>query len=614
MGGTHMQSTSISVRRLGTRLRCSSVLVCSCVRAALLSVLILGGGGTEAVLAQENADLQYPMKVRFNVPVRMRDGVHLSADIYQPRDSGQHPTIFELNPYNNLWPGTIERVWRFVKRGYTFVVVDARGEYDSEGGPFDPFRRDSEDGSDVISWIASQPWSNGKVSTMGGSYLGLDQWLIAKQNNPHHSALVAYVAPADGFNDLVRYNGVPNLDLIYTWAVGMIGHGYQPPSLSGWNWVEVMKHLPLVSLDSVAGRDLYFWRDWMRHDTLDDYWAPMQTTGYEKYEIPSFNVTGWFDGQVIGTIQHYTNAITRGKNPSDHMLIIGPWLHSVNSTRKIGERDYGPDAIIDLNKIEDEWLDHYMMGKPRPNRANVMYFLPVKNEWKTADAWPIPATQFTNYFLDSGGRANTLMGDGILRTGTGGTGRADEFEYDPANPVETISSRTAGARSGLLQGSVDNRAVETRNDVLVYTSEPLSQGMEITGPVTATIYFSTDVPDTDITVKVLDVYPNGRALDLTHGIARAKYRKSFRTPELLEPGKVTSVDVRLFPASNYFEPGHRIRIEVSSSNFPQFGRNLNTGRSSETTTEMRKAHTKILHSREYPSHIVLPVIPARPAL
>ena len=291
------------------------------------------------------------------------------------------------------------------------------------------------------------------------------------------------------------------------------------------------------------------------------------------------------------------------------MLVIGPWLHGVNRNRTIGERDAGPEAIIDLDQVRDRWLDHQMLGGPKPDYARFLYFLPVRNEWRAADAYPIPRTEFRNFNLDSQGGANTLNGNGVLRAGQAASGPPDQYVYDPRNPNPSLSSRTAGARGGLPQGSVDNRPGEQRQDVLVYTSEPLAQGMEITGPVTATIYISTDVPDTDVTVKLLDVYPDGRAHNLSEGIARAKYRNSYSTPEPMAPGQVYGLKVELFPTSNYFEPGHRIRIEVSSSDFPNFARNLNT-MNSDTGTETRTANIKVHHSREHPSTITLPVVPA----
>jgi putative CocE/NonD family hydrolase len=561
-----------------------------------------------SLAAQQEQFIPHPMTIQYNVRVPMRDGVTLSVDVYRPKDTAKHPSIFELTPYNNISANTQEQAWKWVTRGYAFVTADARGRNDSDG-EFRPYRTDGPDGSDIIDWVAKQSWSNERVATFGGSYLGKDQWEIAKQSNPHHVAMAPYVAPQDDFNDLARYNGVPKLDLMYTWLMGMDGRTAQPSN--GWKWSEVMRQLPLVNLDRLAGRDMKFWQDMMAHDSLDDFWMPAQMTGsYEKVKVPSFNVTGWYEGQLRGTVQGYENAVRVTGKPADHKLIIGPWLHGVNNPRnqKIGERDSGPGGFIELEKMRDAWLDHIMLGTPAPNLPNVMYFLPVKNEWRSAEGWPLPSTRFTEYYLDSKGSANTLHGDGVL-TEKPGKGKPDAYAYDPANPVPSVTSRTAGARGGLPQGSVDNRKLEERPDVLVYTSAPLKEGVEIAGPVKAKITFSTDVPDTDIAVKLLDVGPDGRALNITEGIARARYRNSYSHPELLEAGKTYTLEVVLFPTANYFEAGHQIRLEVSSNDFPNFGRNLNTGKNNETTTEMRVAHTKILHTKDAMSSITLPVIP-----
>lgn len=599
-----MRCHSQSRRRSPARRWLSNLALAAAMAVAGLPAALVPAPAT----AQQAAVLEFPMDVRYNVRIPVRDGVELSADVYRPLDDAPHPTIFLLTPYNNLGSGTMEEAWRFVDRGYAYVTVDVRGRYDSDGDWF-PWSHDSEDGSDVMDWISEQPWSNGEVATMGGSYLGMVQWLMAKEGNPAHTAMVSYVSPADGFNDAVRYNGVPKVDLIFTWSAGRFGHVDQP--IGGWDWKEVMKGLPLTELGLRSGRPLPFWREWMEHEELDAWWDPVQMAGhYDQFDVPSFNVTGWWDGQLVGATQNYVNAVATASDPDTHKLIIGPWLHGVNRNRVIGERDYGPDAIIDLDRLRDAWLDHVMLGAAAPDQPNVRYFVQGANEWKTADAWPIPGTRFTEFHLDSDGNANTLLGDGVLRHGSPGDGPPDAYTYNPADPVPTISSRTSGSRSGILPGSVDNRAVETRQDVLTYTTPPLQEGLEVTGALKATIYFETDVPDTDITIKLLEVLPDGRALNLTHGIARAKYRDSFAEPRPLEEGQVYGLEVELFPTSNWFAPGHRIRIEVSSSNFPLFGRNLNT-MCSEACTEMRPAHTKIHHSAEYPSSITLPIVPDR---
>ena len=447
-------------------------------RPALLAAVIATAAGG-AGQAQVPAKLAYPMEMRFDVGVASHDGTRLSVDVYRPLDAGRYPTVFQLTPYNNNDPGTAEQAWHFVERGYAFVAADLRGRYDSDGD-FDPFRNDMLDGAAIMSWIADQPWSDEQVATMGGSYLGMDQWLMARADHPAHVAMMPYVAPADGFLDLVRFNGVPKVDLIYTWAMGMYGRVNQPSD--GFVWSEVVKGLPLSELDAASGRRARFWRDWMEHDRMDEYWEPFTMQDhYQDFDIPSFNVTGWWDGQLLGATKSYEGAVATGR-ADDHVLIIGPWLHGVNRDRVIGDRDYGPDAIIDLDGIRDEWLDHQLRGGSSPGLANVRYFLQGVNEWRSADVWPLPETRFTSFYLDSGGNANTLNGDGVLRQGRPGSGPPDGFSYDPMNPVPTVSSRTSGARGGIAQGSVDNREVEGRQDVLVYTSEPLAQGVEVTGP------------------------------------------------------------------------------------------------------------------------------------
>lgn len=556
--------------------------------------------------AQQSEVIEYPMVVRYNLKIPMRDGVHLSVDVFRPRDESKHPVVFELTPYNNDGERVMANAWHFVKRGYAFVTADARGRYDSEG-TFVPYRHDGTDGSDIMTWVTQQPWSNGTIATMGGSYLGRDQWQMAKEHNPAHRAMVSYVSPADDFNDGSRFNGVPKLDLMFTWMMGMDGRVNQ--SRTGWNWGEVMRRLPLNTLGQVAGRDVAFWREVMEHDRLDDFWTALQMTGfYDTFDIPSFNVTGWYEGQLKGQVQNYVNAVKHSKSPGEHMLVIGPWLHGVNRNRVVGERDGGPQAIIDLDRLRDAWLDARMLGAPKPDLPNVVYFLPVKNEWRKAAAWPIPGTQFTTFYLDSRGKANTLLGDGVLQT-TAGSGPADRYSYDPNNPVPSFTSRTAGARGGLPQGAVDHRALETRADVLVYTGQPLPTATEITGPVKATIYFAADVLDTDIAVKLMDVAPDGRSLNIAEGIARAKYRKSYAQPAPLVPGEVTGLEVELFPTSTWFEAGHRIRIEVTSSDFPNFGRNLNT-MNSDSGTEIKVAQIRVEHTTKFPSHIVVPIVPA----
>ena len=571
----------------------------------IIGVVLTAPSGISA--AQEARFLPYPIRVQYHVLISLSDGVRLSADVYRPAGEGRHPTVLTLTPYDNNSDRALDQAWSFVSRGYAYVVVDSRGRHDSEGA-FLPYRDDGPDGSDVMDWIGQQSWSNQRIATNGGSYTGKNQWLMGKENNPKHAAIVGYVAGSHEFLDGARYNGVPKLDLRYTWIMGMDGRVNQ--SRAGWRWDRLMSMLPLRTLDSSGGREVEAWQSLMDHDSMDAFWEPsgMSAADYERFDIPSFTVTGWYEGQLKGAVRNHVNAVKTGSNPDDHVLIVGPWLHGVNRNRVVGERDAGPEAIIDLDAIRDAWLDHRMLGAPRPELPNFLYFVPVRNEWRGAEAFPPPGTRATKYFLDSGGNANTLAGNGTLASSQPGHGPPDSFVYDPDNPVPSVSSRTAGARGGLPQGSVDNRAVETRQDVLVFTTDELDEGIEVTGPVSAMIYVSTDVDDTDISVKLLDVFPDGRAHNLTEGIARAKYRRSYANPEPLEPGTVYGLEVELFPTSGYLPAGHRIRIEVSSSDFPNFARNLNH-MDSDTGSTIRVARTTVHHSSEYPSHILLPVVP-----
>lgn len=554
-------------------------------------------------------------RVVYDVKVPMRDGIRLSSDIFLPEEDGKYPAIFNMTPYGTVPHAEVmEQVAeRLVRRGYAYVAVDVRGRYDSEGEWYANSADQGQDGSDVISWITGQQWSDGKVATIGHSYSGWNQWLIAKEQNPHHVAMASSGSPTDLFVDWPNLDGVLSLQPVATWALGMMyGRGGSADNAKPqMSWAEAMRHLPLSELDTaMAGRSLPFWQNWLHHDSLDDFWIPLRMKGqYGKIGIPTFNISGWYDARLKGQVAAYLGIIETTRNRADHFLLIGPWLHSpVGKAPKFTMRDFGPHGSIDVDAIRCAWLDHVVMGKQRPDLDGVLYFLQVANEWRQATAWPIPGTRFTEFYLDSRGNANTLRGDGILRTDRSGEGPADRFRYDPADPVPTNWSPTR-AEGILPTEPQDNRGVEDRPDVLVYTSEPLPETTEVTGPVRATIHFATDVPDTDITVKLLDIDPDGVAYQLTYGIARARYRDSYLQPRLLEPGKTYSVEVELQPTSNLFKAGHRIRVEISSSNFPFYARNLNTGGNNYTTTEMRVAHTRIEHTKEHPSRIVLPVVP-----
>jgi putative CocE/NonD family hydrolase len=553
---------------------------------------------------------------RYDLKIPMRDGIRLSADVFLPAAAGRHTAVFNMTPYGTV-PGSEvlgKAAAAWTSRGYAYVAVDVRGRYGSGGQwyPHPPAER--LDGLDVIAWIAGQSWSDGRVVTVGHSYSGWNQWPIAAEADPRHVAMMSSGSPTSLFQDWPNLDGVLSLQPIATWALGMMyGSGNEteaPPARMSLK--DALWHLRLSELDELmAGRRLPFWQDWLAHDSQDGYWEPLQMDGrYARIRIPTFNVSGWFDARLKGQVAAYVKTLRTAPEPDKHMLVLGPWLHSpMGQAPVFALRDFGARGTLDLDRLRAEWLEHVVRGGPPPRLRGVLYFLQVANEWRQADAWPVPGTRFTDYFLDSGGAANTRHGDGALRTDGPGRGPADSFTYDPADPVPTNWSPTR-AEGILPKEPQDNREVEERPDVLVYSTAPLAQDVEVTGPVTAVIHFSTDVPDTDITVKLLDVDRDGMAFQLSYGIARARYRDSYQRPRPLQPGQICSVDIELQPTSNYFKAGHCIRIEVSSSNFPFYARNLNTGENNYTTTRMQVAHTRIEHSAAHPSRIVLPIVPA----
>ena len=563
------------------------------------------------------------MKVLHDVKVPMRDGVRLSADIYLPAEEGSYPTVFTMTPYGTPSeendPSSLAA--RFVKRGYTHVAVDVRGRNDSEGDWYpmrpqglDGVQDEGKDGSDVISWIAKQCWSNGKVATIGYSYPGWNQHPIGREHNPHHVAMMASRAPIDPFLDMLKWNGVPTLEYTVGWALSMTEPTYSDqheiasryrvnPKLAMW-------HLPIVSLDEVLmGHHVRWWRDWLEHDSLDAYWAPIGMTGqYEKFDIPAFHHAGWYDDMIRGDLRAYAGMKQHTRNASAQVLVIGPWRHiDRNNDPKFVLRDFGPEVALDVAAMQDDWLDNIMLGKPSAGIPPVTYFLQGSNEWRQAQAWPVPGTEFTNYYLGSAGHANSLNGDGTLSTEVSGE-TADCYTYDPANPVPSLWNE--GPIWVTPMEPTDGREIQERPDVLVYTSPPLSEPMELTGPVKALIYFSADVADTDFSVKLFEVDLGGMAYPLSFGIKSARHRNSYGKAEILVAGKIYSIEVEMQPTSNYLKPGHRLRVQVTSSDFPYFIRILNTGNNNGTTTEVRIAHTRIEHNHLYPSHIVLPIVPA----
>jgi len=544
---------------------------------------------------------RYPNTIaQYDVGITMPDGVRLSATVLRPADDQKHPTVFLQTPYGK--DASAAQVIDFVNRGYAYVSVDVRGRFDS-GGDFAPFR-DAADGAHVLDWIAQQDWSNGQVATIGASYSGNSQWNLWRERNPHQSAIVSYVAPADGFGDFVRFNGVPKLDLIFTWMMQEYGRVNHPHEVEDFDWGQVMAALPLSTIDQRAGRRVQAWEDAMREDRFGPYWQPLQATGNTPgRDIPTFNVTGWYDGQLLGAVRNYENARGHSATPGNHVLVIGPWLHDVNRNRVIGALDAGPQAIIDLDSLRDRWMDHVLLGREAPTHKNFIYFLPALNQWRQADAFPIPGTQYRSMRLSSGGHANTAAGDGTFGPEPPGDEPPDRFRYDPADPVPSRGGHVVGG------GVADQRPNLERADVLVYTSEPLAADLELTGPITGTIHLATSAVDTDVVAVLSDVRPDGYTQNLVETVVRGRFLASYTSPRLLEPGRVYAFPLDLRAISHVVAAGHRLRLHVTSSDFPRYARNLGTGEG-VTGTRTVVADQTLYHDAEHPSHVVLPVVPS----
>lgn len=549
------------------------------------------------------------MRIAWNTRVPMRDGVTLSADIYAP-DGEPRTTLLARTPYNKNTAEHQQRAQAYAGDGCNFVWMDVRGRGDSDG-EFVPWRNEGSDGYDAIEWVAAQPWCNGEVVTWGQSYLGCIQWMTALLQPPHLAAMIVYVAPSDPFEDNPTGGHIP-------WEICWLRmlDGRVQQYVDGVDWPQIAWHLPLVSMDAAAGYRSEHWRRHFAHPVSDAaFWDPVRyQPRITEVRVPVLHVTGWYDDVQRGTMTNVTR-LTSAAAPAavraNQWLIVGPWDHRCTTTREpqLGAITFGPQAQKDLPALEREWLSA-VLGRGAPAPPPVRIFVMGANYWRDERAWPLARTRWASYFLASEGSANTRHGDGALRREQPPAGRQppDVISYDPADPVPFISDFASSSQIG---GPDDYAAVEDRADVLVYTTPPLARDVEITGPVRLALHASSSAPDTDFTAKLLDVHPAGFSQRLCDGMIRARFRNGYAGGEqLLEPGAVTSYEIDMWSTSHVFLAGHQIRLEVSSSAFPKYDRNLNTGGPLATGTEMTIAANSVWHTQEHPSHLVLPEIPA----
>ena len=553
------------------------------------------------------------VEARYDVKVPMRDGVNLSADIYFPRgEQGPFPVILTRTPYDNMTEESLEAGRFYPQHGYVLVAQDVRGRNDSDGD-FYPYLNDFNDGHDTVEWIGAQPWCDGNVGMVGASYVGYVQWQAASMGSSYLKAIVPRVIGANMYETGWYQGGAFHLGTAAMWAMRYDGRTRQ--DIFDYNWEQLFKKLPLAELDREAGKDVHFFRDWIAHPDYDDYWrAQSIEERYPNIKVPVLQIGGWYDVLVRGTFHHFTEMRKHGGSElarQNQRAVVGPWIHSACSTTFAGELDFGAISMLDLQEVELRWFDHWLKGKDNgaERDAPLRLFVMGSNEWRDENEWPLARTQFTPYYFHSGGGANSLEGDGSLSTVPPADEPADGFVYNPAFPVPTRGGNTCCNPELVPWGVYDQRPIEYRNDVLVYTSEPLEEDLEVTGPISVTLYASTDGRDTDFTAKLVDVHPDGYAVNLCDNIMRARYHESREYQTLLEPGRVYEFTIDLWMTSNVFLKGHRIRVDVSSSNFPRFDRNPNTGNPFGQDAELRVAHQTIVHDEAHPSHILLPVIP-----
>ncbi|MBI2874469.1 MAG: CocE/NonD family hydrolase [Firmicutes bacterium] len=570
-------------------------------------------------------------RMKYNLKAPMRDGVAISTDLYLPDAHGPFPVILIRTPYSNNAEPRVRMAMDFARRGYAVAIQDCRGRWDSQGEWY-PFKHEISDTCDAVEWCGTQPWSNGKVGMTGASYEAA-ALLYAATGRPRHLVCLApRVGYSNYFHNWAYTGGAFQLGFNYRW-LGMQMHAHTNQALYPWlpeeNRLESLWWtLPLVDMAEAAGRENPIWREWLAHSRYDDYWRGLSPVdeGYHRVEVPIYGFGGWYDIFCQGTLNNYMGVKAGGATPqarASQKVLIGPWIHNLGDQGRIaktGDVDFGPEAHLDLIQEYLRWFDFWLQGIDN----GIMQEPPVKvfvmgdgrgagigtGRWREAPDWPIPGTVDTPYYLHSRGNANTSFGDGALSKETPAAESPDHFTYDPHNPVPTVGGSTCCSedQTPISMGPRDQRWVELRPDVLVYTSGILEEDLEVIGSVKLVLYASSSAPDTDFTAKLVDVSPNGFCMNVAQGILRARFRESWEEPSLIRPEDVYRYELDLWSTAVRFRKGHRIRVDLTSSNFPQFDRNPNTGRPFGQDSVLAVAHQEVHHDRVHPSHILLPVI------
>jgi uncharacterized protein len=552
-----------------------------------------------------STDRLHDVRLLHDCRVPMRDGITLSADVYLPRARGPFATVYQWTPYESTRDRFIAwGVW-FAQRGYAAVVQDVRGRYESEG-EFYPYVQEGSDAYDSLDWATGSAWCNGRIGTWGRSYGAIVQWQLAPLAHPSLRCVAPHVIMDDYFADCHYVGGAFQLALslgaALIWTTSLSTVTLEPARHLFLN-PRVLRHLPLIDLDVESiGREVAYWRHWLGHGTNDGYWRRIRHD-VEATTVPVFQQCGWYDAYAGATMR------TFARLTGPQRVLIGPWTHEEEVDRRLGDLDFGADATRSIRDDELRWYDHWLRDVDTGllDEPPIALFVMGANRWRREREWPLRETELTAWYLRSAGALGVEP--------PGPSEPPDRYEYDPADPVPTLGGNNSlltmmgGAELRVVPGPLDQRPLERRDDVLLYTSEPLRDDVEVTGPVEVVLYAASSARDTDWVIRLTDVYPDGRSIFLTEGILRARYRLGDERTEPLERNEVAEYRIRCYPTSNVFRRGHRIRLAVTSSSFPRFSRNLNTGEDVGTGTRTAVARQTVLHTAAYPSHAVLPVVP-----
>jgi uncharacterized protein len=588
-----------------------------------LALVAILSAASSRVEAQEQQT--YSVAVQNGAAMKTRDGVTLYADVYRPKAEGTFPVILMRTPYDKSVSWAVGPAFELATHGYVVVVQDVRGRYTSEGEWY-PFRHESADGYDAVEWAAALPGSNGKVGMMGGSYVGATQMLAAIAHPPHLAGICPTVTASNYHDGWTYQSGALEQWFDQNWTTQLATNTLWRLIAKNTNALMGAPKLPLTEYPAFnyaslpAGADATaqlapYYLDWLAHPNYDAYWKQWSIEEhFADVRVPALHIGGWYDIFLGGTLRNYEGIKAHGSTDEarkGQRLLVQIGGHA-GFGRHIGDVEFGDESLkFPSSKVVLDWYDHLFKGvqnefaKDQP----VHIFVMGANAYREEADWPPPEAKYTRYFLHSNGTANSVRGDGTLSPASPKKENPDKFAYDPANPVPTIGGSLCCDAIHYEPGPRDQRAAENRNDVLVYSTGPLAEDTDVTGPLTLELWVKSSGVDTDFTAKLTDVSPDGFAMNLTDGILRMRYRDSQEKPELINPEQVYKISIDLGATSNVFKKGHLLRLEVSSSNFPRFDRNLNTGADQATSREFVSVTNTVLHDAEHPSALLVPMIP-----